>query len=302
MTEDIEKLLAYGRMGLETGQYEQAREDFEKVLALDPSNQEAMKGLARVNERLSRREAAAVEPIHGEPVAPPQKEPKGSPVEWFKRQSRLGKIAILAGVPLVLCCLCVGLAISAVSISLPPQLTPSPAGRKVTLPPAWTSIPIATATPASVATATPTFLREGETWVVGDLAVTILEHELTGCVVTAEGKERCPPESAAYLWVHMLAQHVGDTSALPVDASFSTEVFYRDNRQDDSYLGSGRPGKPHWPGHSDGSGPTELYSGTQCEGWLGFTVPAGIVLSETVVHLDNWRGKPKFEQDWILAD
>ena len=182
------------------------------------------------------------------------------------------------------------------------MLTPSPAGRRVTLPPAWTSVPIATATPASVATATPTSLREGETWAVGDLAVTVLEHELTGCVVTAEGEEKCPPEGAAYLWVHLLAQHIGDTSALPVDASFSTEVFYRGNRQDDNYLWSGRPGKPHWPGYSDGSGPTELYPGTQCEGWLGFTVPVGIVLSETVVHLDNWRGEPEFEQEWILAD
>ena len=46
MTDDIERLLDYGRMGLETGQYEQAREDFKKALALDPSNREAMKGLA----------------------------------------------------------------------------------------------------------------------------------------------------------------------------------------------------------------------------------------------------------------
>ena len=73
MTEDIERLLDYGRMGLETGQYEQAREDFEKVLALDPSNREAMKGLARVNETLSRKEAAAVKPIQHKPVKPPRK-------------------------------------------------------------------------------------------------------------------------------------------------------------------------------------------------------------------------------------
>lgn len=34
---------------------------------------------------------------------------EGSLQQWFKRRSRLGKIAILATVPLVLCCLCVGL-------------------------------------------------------------------------------------------------------------------------------------------------------------------------------------------------
>ena len=182
----------------------------------------------------------------------------------------------------------------------PPEigLTPSPTGRRVTLPPT----PAATVTPPPVASPTPTFLREGETWAVGDLAVTILEHELTGCVVTADGEERCPPDGAAYLWVHLLAQHIGDPSALPVDASFSTEVFYRGQRQDDNYIWSGRPGKPHRHGYSDGSGPTELWPGTQCEGWLGFTVPAGMVLSETVVHLDKSRGEPKFEQDWRLAD
>ena len=73
MTDDTERLLAFGRMGLETGQYQQAREDFEKVLALDPSNREAMKGLARVNEILSRREALAVKPIQAKPVKPPRK-------------------------------------------------------------------------------------------------------------------------------------------------------------------------------------------------------------------------------------
>ena len=72
MTDDIERLLDYGRMGLETGQYEQAREDFEKVLALDPSNRGAMKGLARANEILSRKAATAVEPMEAEtPAGPP---------------------------------------------------------------------------------------------------------------------------------------------------------------------------------------------------------------------------------------
>ena len=70
MTDDIEQLLAFGRMGLETGYYEQARDYFEQVLVLDPSNREAMKGRARANEMLSRREAAAVEPARVEPVEP----------------------------------------------------------------------------------------------------------------------------------------------------------------------------------------------------------------------------------------
>jgi len=73
MTDDIEQLLDYGRIGLETGQYEQAREDFEKVLALDPSNREAVEGLARANEILSRRVPTPVEPTRAEPVEPLRK-------------------------------------------------------------------------------------------------------------------------------------------------------------------------------------------------------------------------------------
>ena len=68
MTDDIEQLLGFGHIGLEAGYYEQARDYFEQVLALDPSNREAMKGLTRVNEILSRKEASGVEVIQGEPV------------------------------------------------------------------------------------------------------------------------------------------------------------------------------------------------------------------------------------------
>ena len=100
MTDDIEQLLAFGRMGLETGYYERARDNFEQVLALDPSNREAMKGLARANEILSRRED--VELARQEPVKPPPTvEPQptvsekrtqdwwGAPVQGSKEQSRL---------------------------------------------------------------------------------------------------------------------------------------------------------------------------------------------------------------------
>jgi hypothetical protein len=132
---DVDKLIAFGKMALEQGWYDQAREDFEQALALDASNREAMKGLARVNEILSRKEAAAVESMQGEPIEPlrrtarsiPEKRPEGqrrSPVQWFKSQSRLGKIAILVSTALLFCCLCVGLAIPAVFISLWNPFTP----------------------------------------------------------------------------------------------------------------------------------------------------------------------------------
>jgi tetratricopeptide (TPR) repeat protein len=101
MTDHIEQLLAFGHMGLETGYYEQARDYFEQVLELDPSNREAMKGLARANEILSRRKAAAAEPTWGELVEPqrtatpvrsiPETRPEmwqKSPVPGFREESR----------------------------------------------------------------------------------------------------------------------------------------------------------------------------------------------------------------------
>jgi len=144
MTDDIERLLDYGRMGLETGQYEQAREDFEKVLALDPSNREAMKGLARANEILSRKEALAAEPTRRIPEKRTEG-PRRSPAQWFMETSRLGKLAVVVGVSLLLLCLCAGLA----SVISPTPETPTPVSVTVTLAHTKTPIP-PTATPVPV--------------------------------------------------------------------------------------------------------------------------------------------------------
>jgi len=71
-TTDIDKLITFGQMALEQGWYDQARGYFEQALALDASNREAMRLLARVNERLSRKAATAVEPMEAEtPTGPP---------------------------------------------------------------------------------------------------------------------------------------------------------------------------------------------------------------------------------------
>jgi hypothetical protein len=100
--EEIEQLLAYGRMGLETGYYEQARDYFDQVLVFDPSNREAMKGRARANEMLSRRKDTAVEPTRVEPIEPQRRAAQapgiseqrpevrqGPPVPAFKEKPRL---------------------------------------------------------------------------------------------------------------------------------------------------------------------------------------------------------------------
>ena len=90
MTDHIEQLLAFGQMGLETGYYEQARDYFEQVLELDPSNREALKGLAEAKDMLSRRKDAAAEPSWAELVepqrtaAPVRSVPETRP-EWQQR-------------------------------------------------------------------------------------------------------------------------------------------------------------------------------------------------------------------------
>ena len=53
----VDKLITFGQMAIEQGWYDQARDYFEQALALDADNREAMKGLARVYERLSHRGA-----------------------------------------------------------------------------------------------------------------------------------------------------------------------------------------------------------------------------------------------------
>jgi hypothetical protein len=93
---DVDKLIAFGQMALEQGWYEQARDYFQQALALDASNREAMKGLARVNEILSRRMPTPVEPTRAEPVKP---RPKVATTN--KMMYGLAAILVLAVVTLV---------------------------------------------------------------------------------------------------------------------------------------------------------------------------------------------------------
>ena len=134
--EQVDKLITFGQMALEQGWYDQARDYFEQALALDASNREAIKGLARVNEILTRKAATAVKPIQVEPVKPPRKVERERSIpekkregqersltQWFKGQSRRRKLVILASTPLLFLCLC---AMLAEMISPTPKPTPIP--------------------------------------------------------------------------------------------------------------------------------------------------------------------------------
>lgn len=86
--DEIERLLELGRMDLEASYPEYARGYFEKVLALDATNREAIDALARIDEILSRRMATPVKPIQHEPAKP-------SPKVATKRTGMYGLAAIL---------------------------------------------------------------------------------------------------------------------------------------------------------------------------------------------------------------
>ena len=117
---EIEKLLDTAQENLEVGHYEQARSYLEQVLELDPANREAMKGLARVYERLSRKEAAAVKPTRTrvEPTRLPSEEAGISyeekvPLEVQKERIQAAKKSypwlpiVVVGALLLACFLCV---------------------------------------------------------------------------------------------------------------------------------------------------------------------------------------------------
>ena len=90
---DIDKLITFGQMALEQGWYDKAREYFQQALDLAPSNREAMKGLARVNEILSRRMPTPVEPTQAEirPEPPSAKRISSrlsSVREWIRKERK----------------------------------------------------------------------------------------------------------------------------------------------------------------------------------------------------------------------
>jgi rubrerythrin len=90
LEKQIENLLDCGRMGIKGHYYEEARKCFKQVLELDISNQEAIDGLARIDEIFSRRAIEPVEPIEAEirtklPLAKEISLRVNSAFEWIRK-------------------------------------------------------------------------------------------------------------------------------------------------------------------------------------------------------------------------
>ncbi|MGA9347980.1 MAG: hypothetical protein WBW48_04155 [Anaerolineae bacterium] len=103
MTEEIERLLELGRMDLEAGYPEYARQYFEKVLALDATNQEAIDALARIDEILSRKATVPVKPIQHEPAKPsPKAVTKGKVVYGLAAVFVLAVVVILVWIAYIM--------------------------------------------------------------------------------------------------------------------------------------------------------------------------------------------------------
>ena len=288
--EEVDKLINFGKMALEQGWYDQAREHFEQALALDPSNREAMKGLARVNELLSRKEATAAEPIRGEPVEPlrrtaqsiPEKRSegqRGSPVQWFKSQSRLGKIAILASMALLFCCLCVSLAIPAMFISLWNPFTPptQPTVKIVPTPTPVEFIPRRTE-PSPVGTAEAT---TGDFIIYSDIQTTVIEYEFADSYPTSYGAGKAA-EGAKFLWLHVRSENVGEVAQdLPNPSQFV--LLYKDTKINRKLLLWEDPqGYTRYQGK-------KVYPGIGREGWILYEIPVGASPDEIMLRFTTGK-------------
>jgi hypothetical protein len=101
MNSEIEKLLDLGRMDLEAGYPEYARQYFEKVLALDATNQEAREAIVKIEAMLSRK--VSFEP---KPELQLTKQ-KGESTHRFQRVTKriarlFGTLAVFGGLLFVL--------------------------------------------------------------------------------------------------------------------------------------------------------------------------------------------------------
>ena len=203
----------------------------------------------------------------------------------MKDSLKIGLGIIIGVLGSAACCIGAFLLVSTIILAPTPVVTPTEAFSATFTPTPPTAI------------ATPTPLHTGETWVADNLAITVLEHEVASCYTSEYGSEICPPEGAAFLWVHLLRENRGSSSDLPIYSCFWVSLLYRGNELRPSWDGDYHVGRPSW----SGGGCAQLYPGKRDEGWVCFEVPAGINLGEAILRVESYEG-PKFEQQWRLTD
>jgi len=137
MKDKIEQLLALGRMDLEAGYPEYARQYFERVLALDATNQEAKETIAKIDSILDQRRTAYTPEPETEPEKPKQ---VGEHVAILREK---GHWLVLALIPVAL------IVLAFAYQRVVPVLLPTPT-------PTSTPTPIPTATPRPTPTRRPT--------------------------------------------------------------------------------------------------------------------------------------------------
>jgi hypothetical protein len=285
MTDDIRKLLTFGQMALEQGWYDQAREHFEQALALDASNREAMKGLARVNEILSRRQAAAVEPIQGEPVEPPPKpeiRPAGQKEGPTKQRAEgllKGSLKIGCGITLgilIILTLCiVGL------IALGVLLAPEPEEIEET-------VKEILATPTKALTPREKALPLGGLAAKEGVRVSINGYEFASSYEEEYRGQVTPEEGATFLWIHVYAENVGEVEkSLP--AAYYLELLYK-----------GDEISRHTPGSVKGHEvykAESVYPGVSREGWILYELPIVAQAHDVLVRLE-WHHRAWEEPEY----
>lgn len=265
---DLDKLITFGQMALEQGWYDQAREHFEQALALDTSNREAMKGLARVNEILGRKEAAAVEPVRGEPVEPPLRpeaqpsEQKEAPAEQRAEGLLKGSLKIGCGVSLgilMILTLCIG-GLIVFGVLLAPE--PEQIGEKA--------------------------LTLGGMATMEGVRVSINSYEFASSYEDEYWGQVAPEQGATFLWVHVYAENAEEVErSLP--SSYRFRLLYKGDeiQYHTTWYVTGREL------YSGGS----VYPGVSREGWILYELPDAAQAHDIVVQLE-WHHRAWVEPEY----
>ena len=286
---DVDKLMSFGKMALEQGWYDRARECFEQALALDTSNREAMKGLARVNEILSGRETVAAEPVQGEPVEPPLK-PEIRPTEQKEgpRKQRVegilkGSLKIGCGVAfgiLIILALCIA---GLIAVGL---LVPAPKPEEVIEETVKEFFP----TPTEAPIPRDKVLPLGGFATMEGVRVSVHGYEFASSYEDEYRGQVIPEEGAKFLWIHVYAENVGE-----VERSLPGAYYFRLLYKGDEIRG-------HTPEYirvkrravyKAGS----IYPDVSREGWILYELPIAAQAHDILVRLE-WRRGPWEEPEY----